>query len=58
MPLFDKSHIDHANHLCSIIDKGTTVKEYSDLVKNGKFVCRQCGRVAINPQNLCDPAEL
>jgi hypothetical protein len=55
MPLFEKSHEAHENHLCSIIASGATINQYKQLVKDGKFMCRQCGRIAVRAENLCDP---
>ena len=46
---------EHEKHLCSIVDKGISVEEYEKLVKNGKFVCMECGRVAVKKENLCYP---
>ncbi|MFB0545219.1 MAG: hypothetical protein ACETVN_05880 [Asgard group archaeon] len=46
---------DHKKHLCSIVETGISVEEYEKLVKNGKFVCMECGRVALKEENLCYP---
>ena len=32
--------------------------DYKKLVKNGKYICRACGRVAESESNLCVPEEL
>jgi len=45
--------IEHEKHLCSIVERGISVEEYEKLVKNGKFVCMKCGRVAVKEENLC-----
>ncbi len=58
MPIFEKPHIDHEKHLCRILERGITLDEYKMFVKNGKYVCRQCGRVAFLSENLCDPIPL
>ncbi|MFX0208316.1 MAG: hypothetical protein ACFFDT_20195 [Candidatus Hodarchaeota archaeon] len=58
MPLFEKKHVGHEKHLCSIVDKGVSVEEYKKLVKDGKFVCMICGRVAAEKDNLCIPLPL
>jgi hypothetical protein len=36
----------------------SNLAEYKKLVKDGKFVCRECGRVAADAKNLCDPEAL
>ncbi len=54
-------HPGHGKHLCYLTNIGfqlSNPKEYRALVKNGKFVCRVCGRVAANENNLCKPAKL
>jgi len=34
------------------------LEEYRKLVKDGKFVCRACGRVAAEEGSLCMPEKL
>lgn len=58
MPLGEKRHIGHENHLCSLVGGGITLDEYRKLVRNAAFVCRLCGRVAAKSENLCDPVSL
>ncbi|MCP8304715.1 MAG: hypothetical protein H3Z50_04515 [archaeon] len=58
MPLFEKPHVRHEKHLCSIVESGATLDEYKKLVRNAKSVCKQCGRVAAKEENLCDPVPL
>ena len=41
-----------------MVASGATFYEYKQLVMNAKFVCRICGRVAANADNLCDPNSL
>lgn len=33
-------------------------KTYKELVRDGKYVCKGCGRVARKKKNLCDPKRL
>ena len=33
-------------------------EKYRNLVYPGKFVCKNCGRVANNKENLCEPKRL
>ena len=58
MPLYEKPHGDHSQHLCDLFKAGITVAEYKMLVDKGQFVCKQCGRVARKEENLCDPISL
>ncbi len=54
----EKPHTGHENHLCAMVeDKGLT-KEMKPLVKNAKYVCMCCGRVAANKANICSPESL
>ncbi len=54
-------HPGHEKHLCYLTNIGfqfSKPQAYKALVKNGKFYCRICGRVAANEKNLCKPAKL
>jgi hypothetical protein len=52
-------HLGHGNHLCHLVDYvGVDIKSYKPLVKNGKFLCKKCGRVAAKEENLCEPIKL
>ncbi|MHC4159072.1 MAG: hypothetical protein ACYSSO_08335 [Planctomycetota bacterium] len=54
-------HPGHGKHLCYLTNVGFNLsnpKDYKVLVKNGKFICRVCGRVAARGGNLCKPAKL
>jgi len=54
-------HPGHEEHLCYLQNIGFLLKnwtEYKKLVKNAKYICRACGRVAASAENLCDPEEL
>lgn len=47
--------------LCDLDKQGfvvTNFKEYKKLVRYGKFVCQDCGRVARRKKNLCNPRRL
>ena len=58
MPLYEKSHVDHDKHLCSLVSEGMDLLDYKELVRNPKFICRVCGRAAASEKNLCDPVPL
>ena len=54
-------HPNHENHLCYLENIGYVQQypeAYKALVKKGKFVCRVCGRVAVEMGNLCVPEKL
>lgn len=54
-------HPGHDKHLCYLTTLGFHVsnpKEFQYLVENGKFWCRNCGRVAANEINLCNPVKM
>jgi hypothetical protein len=54
-------HAGHNKHLCYLNNLGfqsTNPAEYKELVKEGKFVCAVCGRVAASSKNLCKPVKL
>ncbi|MFH1370761.1 MAG: hypothetical protein ABII09_05690 [Planctomycetota bacterium] len=54
-------HAGHDKHLCYLNNLGFQIsnpKEYKTLVKNAKFLCKICGRVAASDKNLCKPAAL
>jgi hypothetical protein len=54
-------HAGHAKHLCYLNNIGYQIshaRRYKALVKNGKFLCKVCGRVAASDTNLCKPVKL
>lgn len=52
-------HIGHGQHLCDMAQKGVvSLEQMKVLVKNAKFICRKCGRVAARDVNLCEPVAL
>lgn len=55
------SHSGHGKHLCVAQVMNyvhTNLEDYKNLVRDGKFVCKQCGRVAKSAEYLCDPDPL
>lgn len=55
----DNKHIGHRNHLCDLAENGViTLEEMKALVRNPKFICKKCGRVAAKEENLCEPVPL
>jgi hypothetical protein len=54
-------HPEHEKHLCYLQNLGYVEKnlaDYKTLVKNPKFVCKNCGRAAGSEKNLCNPDKL
>ncbi len=54
-------HVLHDEHLCYLVNMGyltNNLKEYKELVKDAKFVCKTCGRTAESDESLCRPQKL
>lgn len=51
-------HLGHAKHLCYMVENGVAIDVYKRLVKDAKFICRNCGRAAAKAENLCAPVKL
>ena len=51
-------HLGHSQHLCDMANRGVALDVVKDLVKNPKFLCKKCGRVAAKEENLCEPVPL
>ena len=54
-------HPGHQDHLCVGHAVGylhTNLEDYKKLVRNARFICKQCGRTAADAKNLCDPDPL
>lgn len=54
-------HPGHQEHLCVAKAVGylkSNLEDYKKLVKNAKYLCKQCGRSAGSAENLCDPEPL
>lgn len=59
LPARAVTHLGHGKHLCHLVeDMGIGIDEYKQLVKNAKFLCKKCGRVAAREENLCEPVKL
>jgi hypothetical protein len=55
-----KSELHH-QHLCYVVSQGfhlTDEQRYKDIVRDPRFACEHCGRVAKKAQNLCEPYDL
>lgn len=54
-------HPGHDKHLCFLDNIGyvkSNLETYKELVRQPKYVCKNCGRVATDEQNLCKPEQL
>ena len=54
-------HPGHDEHLCYLVNVGhpqQSLEEYKALVRDGKYFCDKCGRVAAEEKNLCSPQKL
>lgn len=54
-------HPGHDKHLCYLNNLGFQIShqaEFKTLVRDGRFMCRVCGRVAVSDKNLCKPVKL
>ncbi len=61
MVKFDLPHSGHNMHLCYLVNLGAQQREtkmYTKLVREHKYLCKQCGRVANKARNLCKPVKL
>ncbi len=52
-------HIGHQMHLCELAAEGRiSLEQFKSIVKDAKFICKSCGRVAAEELHLCDPVSL
>ncbi len=51
-------HPAHEEHLCLLKNIGTNLEDVKKIVRNPKFICKNCGRAAANKKNLCAPEKL
>ncbi|MFQ5978868.1 MAG: hypothetical protein ACE5OZ_12135 [Candidatus Heimdallarchaeota archaeon] len=58
MSIPEKENKNPEKTLCDIAEEGKIDDEYKELVRDGKFVCTSCGRVAAKGKNLCNPTSL
>jgi len=48
---------DHKGHLCVLVSDGL-FDRIRALVRNPRYICFNCGRVADSRENLCNPMPL
>jgi hypothetical protein len=54
-------HPGHDKHLCYLNNLGfqmSNPKEYAEMIRQPRFMCKLCGRAAANKENLCKPVKL
>ena len=62
--MFKKPHMPHPGHeqhLCYLVNMRFNekyLKEFKELVKDGQFICKHCGRIAVNKKQLCKPVSI
>ncbi len=52
---------NHSKHLCKLTADGLhrrCPEDYKGLVENPQYVCKSCGRVAVQKDFLCTPVAL
>jgi hypothetical protein len=52
------THEEHGKHLCSYELNESNLNAYKELVRDGKYVYKYCGRVSVKAENLYDPDPL
>jgi len=48
---------EHEHHLCRLVAE-RRIREVADLSKNGRYMCRICGRVAADARHVCEPVPM
>ncbi len=54
-------HPGHDKHLCFLENIGyvkSNLDDYKELVRDSKFLCKNCGRAAASEKNLCNPERI
>ena len=51
-------HKGHEKHLCYLVNLRANLTELRKIAKDGKYICKNCARVAKNRGNLCNPVKL
>jgi len=49
---------DHDKHLCMMIAKRASLDELKKVVKDPKFICKNCGRASNDAKGVCAPDAL
>jgi hypothetical protein len=51
-------HSGHEAHMCYLVNIKTDISKLKEIVKDPKFMCKNCARVAADKENLCNPVKL
>jgi hypothetical protein len=54
-------HWGHDEHLCLLMNIGyyrVRKEDYKNFVREGRYICKDCGRVAAEERHLCSPEKL
>jgi transposase-like protein len=51
-------HPGHERHLCKLVADKTSTEKLKPLVKDSKYICKDCGRTAAKAENLCSPEKI
>jgi len=51
-------HPGHEKHLCKMVEDNIPIEKIKPLVKDAKYICTCCKRVAAKAENLCAPEPL
>ena len=49
---------NHDQHMCMLMAAKTPVETLKTLVKDAKYICKNCGRAVADPKNVCAPEAL
>ncbi len=52
------THVNHDEHMCMLLAKKTDVEALKPIVRDAKFICKNCGRAAAEAERLCAPVAL
>jgi len=51
-------HEGHEKHLCYLENLKVELSEIKKFVKGGKYICKNCYRVANDKEYLCNPEKI
>jgi len=49
---------DHDRHMCMLVAKRVPLDQLKPLVKDAKYICKNCARATNDPKNVCAPEAL